>query len=521
MHLPRYAAFAGLFIGIIFSNLSAQSQQSFISVAPCRVADTRWPTGTFGGPTMSTNSTRSFPIPSSSCGIPSTATAYSVNVTVVPAGGPLYYLTVWPTGQSQPGVSTLNSDSGQIVANAAIVPAGTGGAVSVFVTNATDVILDIDGYFVGQTALSSNNTSLAVGPGASSAGTGNTAIGSNVLASNSGSSNTGLGADALYNNTSGLANTASGSGALQYNTTGSANSAFGDAALYLNTTGGGNTAVGQGALYVNRVACCNTAVGLNALNSEDASTAPAGSFNTAVGGGALSADTTGQDNTAVGYSALGNASTGNSNIGIGILALPSATTGIANIGIGIQAGPNIVAGSNNIVIGAQAGGAADESGAIRIGNMNDQTSAYVAGIFGVNPGGGSAVFITPAGQLYSPSSSQRYKDDIRDMGDASDSVMQLRPVTFRYKQPTADGAKPLQYGLIAEEVAKIYPELVVYGRDGQVESVQYHQFPALLLNELQKQQRKIDEQESTIRLLESRLAAVEGLLRSRNQGGQP
>ena len=118
----------------------------FVPVAPCRVVDTRNAAGPFGGPTMAGGATRSFTIPQSVCGIPGTAQAYSLNVTVVPEG-PLYYLSLWPAGQSQPLVSTLNSFGGAIVANAAIVPAGTGGAVSVYVTNPADVVLDINGYF--------------------------------------------------------------------------------------------------------------------------------------------------------------------------------------------------------------------------------------------------------------------------------------------------------------------------------------------------------------------------------------
>jgi hypothetical protein len=129
-----------------FTTGTAAGDLHFVPVAPCRVADTRGTAGPFGGPTMAANSSRSFAIPQSACGIPATAQAYSLNVTVVPQG-PLSYLTLWPTGQPQPFVSTLNSFGGIVVANAAIVPAGTGGAVSVFVTNPTDVILDIDGYF--------------------------------------------------------------------------------------------------------------------------------------------------------------------------------------------------------------------------------------------------------------------------------------------------------------------------------------------------------------------------------------
>ena len=139
-----------------FTTGAATGDLRFVPVPPCRVADTRNPAGPFGGPTLASGSVRSFGIPQSACGIPGTAQAYSLNVTVVPEG-PLSYLTLWPTGQPQPLVSTLNSFGGIVVANAAIVPAGTDGAVSVYVTNPTDVILDIDGYF--DTSTGSNSYS--------------------------------------------------------------------------------------------------------------------------------------------------------------------------------------------------------------------------------------------------------------------------------------------------------------------------------------------------------------------------
>jgi hypothetical protein len=135
----------------IAAGTPAWAQLQFVPVTPCRVVDTRNANGPFGGPTMTGSSTRSFAVPQSACAIPATALAYSLNVTVVPEG-PLSYLSLWPTGQSQPYVSTLNSPAGQVVANAAIVPAGTGGAVSVFVTDPTDVILDINGYFAASTS---------------------------------------------------------------------------------------------------------------------------------------------------------------------------------------------------------------------------------------------------------------------------------------------------------------------------------------------------------------------------------
>ncbi len=130
-----------------YDYVSVQSPGVFVPVSPCRVADTRNPTGTFGGPSMTGPSSRDFPIPSGACGIPAGALAYSLNVTVVPKGK-LGYLSLWPSGEPQPFVSTLNSFQGYVVANAAIVPAGAGGAISVFVTDTTDVILDINGYFV-------------------------------------------------------------------------------------------------------------------------------------------------------------------------------------------------------------------------------------------------------------------------------------------------------------------------------------------------------------------------------------
>ncbi len=129
-----------------FAPAGSAGALSFYPVTPCRVADTRGPAGPFGAPILAAATTRSFTIAASVCNIPSTAAAYSLNVTVVP-GGPLSYLTAWPAGSPLPGVSTLNSFDGTVVANAAIVPAGVDGAIAVFVTNSTHVILDINGYF--------------------------------------------------------------------------------------------------------------------------------------------------------------------------------------------------------------------------------------------------------------------------------------------------------------------------------------------------------------------------------------
>jgi hypothetical protein len=129
-----------------FVAATGSNNLAFYPVTPCRIADTRLPAGPFGGPSMAGGQTRSFAIPNASCGIPVAAQAYSLNVTVAPAG-PLAYLTTWPAGQTQPFVSTLNAFTGTVTANAAVVAAGGGGAVNVFVTHLTDLIIDINGYF--------------------------------------------------------------------------------------------------------------------------------------------------------------------------------------------------------------------------------------------------------------------------------------------------------------------------------------------------------------------------------------
>jgi trimeric autotransporter adhesin len=297
----------------------------------------------------------------------------------------------------------------------------------------------------------------------------------------------------LTSNTSGTGNTAVGSYALESNTTGELNTSIGGLALGKNQGGSSNVALGYQALSSNTDGSGNTALGTAALSESTT-----GTGNTAVGSNALSSNTTGGSNTAVGASALTNAQ-GSTNVAIGDSALQAAT-GTGNIALGSRAGAYVSTGSYNIEIGNEAANfqANGDSNTIRIGDPANQTTAYIAGIAGVNIGSGSTVLINSSGQLGTIQSSVRYKQDIHDMFQSSDALMQLRPVTFRYKQPQSDGTKPLQYGLIGEEVAKVYPELVVYGKDGQVESVQYHQLPALLLNEIQKQHWRMEQQELKI-----------------------
>ena len=233
-----------------------------------------------------------------------------------------------------------------------------------------------------------------------------------------------------------------------------------------------------------------------------------------MGESALAGNTTGYDNTASGYYALYDNTTGNFNTATGLYALVGNTTGSNNIAIGYTAAQNVSAGnSNNIHIGNQ--GAAGDSGTIRIGTPGTQTSFFAAGVSGTTTGlsGAVPVVIDSNGQLGTVSSSRRYKEDIQDMGEASSGLMRLRPVTFRYKQAYEDGSKPVDYGLIAEEVAEVYPDLVAHSPSGEIQTVQYQKINAMLLNEVQKQHRQIQEQKeemnSEIGALKARLSELE------------
>jgi hypothetical protein len=208
------------------------------------------------------------------------------------------------------------------------------------------------------------------------------------------------------------------------------------------------------------------------------------------------------------------------NIALGLGALSVDTTGTNNIALGNLAA-NVVSNgnSNNIHIGSQ--GLAGDVNTIRIGTPGTQSSFFVAGVRGITTFNNNAipVMIDSNGQLGTISSSRRFKEDIQDMGDASRDLMRLRPVTFRYKQPFADGSKPIQYGLIAEEVAEVYPDLVAYSADGQIETVKYQVLDSMLLNEFQHQQaeislleQKADEQRQKRESLLERLARVEAAL---------
>ena len=279
------------------------------------------------------------------------------------------------------------------------------------------------------------------------------------------------------------------------------NTCIGLNALNKNTTGNLNTAIGLYALYTNTTGTSNTANGVQSLSYNTT-----GGNNTASGLGSLSFNTTGSYNTASGATALYNSTTGGYNTAIGHAALINNTTGNYNIALGNTAGYNITTGINNIDIGSY--GATGDTGTIRIGIQGTQTKSYLAGVYGVTATSGAAVLITSTGQLGTVSSSRRYKEDIQPMGDVSDRLMNLRPVTFRYKEADESGNKPVQYGLIAEDVDTAMPELVVRNADGSPETVAYHVLPSLLLNEYQKQHQELAETKADLSKAKSQIASM-------------
>ena len=270
--------------------------------------------------------------------------------------------------------------------------------------------------------------------------------------------NTASGAQALFSNTTGSKNTADGFDAL-FNNTGSNNTATGVSALYSNTTGGGNTASGYQALLNNTTGGGNTASGNQALLSNTT-----GNSNTAIGGGALFHNTTGSVNVAVGDFAGGNLTTGDVNIDI------------------------------------LSPGVAGETNTIRIGVT--QTQTFIAGISGQTASGGAAVFVNSDGKLGTFNSSARFKDEIKPMGKASEAILGLKPVSFRYKKEI-DPQRIPQFGLVAEEVEKVNPDLIIRDPKGKPHTVRYEQINAMLLNEFLKEHRKVQEQEATINQLQA------------------
>jgi Chaperone of endosialidase len=335
------------------------------------------------------------------------------------------------------------------------------------------------------TALAGGNTAdgqLALG--GLTTGFYNSAFGIYALLSNGAANfNTGVGAGALLSNTADQS-TAVGAGALLSNTTGTVNTATGAFALFSNTTGGSNTATGAEALLHNTLGGGNTATGQQALQANTT-----GALNTSTGAATLITNTTGSANTADGLNALFS-NNGDNNTAVGNGALGANTTGSNNVALGLGAGSGVTTANNVICIGTNVAG----------NDVND--SCYIGNIFGDTSSGGTAVFVNTNGRLGTTTSSRRFKDSIKPMDQASEALFALKPVTFRYKKEIDPQGIP-QFGLVAEDVAAVNPDLVVRDKEGKPHSVRYEQVNAMLLNEFLKQHRTVQELRNEIAALTS------------------
>ena len=333
----------------------------------------------------------------------------------------------------------------------------------------------------------------------------NTANGSNALFNNTtGTNNTATGFQALHSNTSANNNTATGYTALFTNTTGGSNTADGFAALYSNTTGNYNAANGYAALYGNTTGGYNTANGYAVLYKN-----VTGGNNTGAGFKALFSNTTGGGNTADGLNALYKNTTGSSNTAVGLSALYYNTSGNSNIALGSAAGVNLTTGSYNIDIGNA--GVAGEANTIRIGTAGTHTKTFIAGISGAAVINGVGVIVNSNGQLGTVVSSERFKDAIKPMDRASEVILALRPVTFRYKHELDPAGIP-QFGLVAEEVEKVNPDLVARDEQGKPYTVRYDAVNAMLLNEFLKEHQTVQELKKEVAELTTGLQKVSAQL---------
>ena len=312
-----------------------------------------------------------------------------------------------------------------------------------------------------------------------------------------GAANTAVGWFSLFSDTQGSFNTATGAGTLLLNTADN-NTAFGVAALLFNTIGQNNTAVGTAALLNNIEGGENVAVGFEALQSNTTIGGSSGGDNTAVGTLALQSNTTGFFNTAIGGGALNSNTTSSHNTAVGSGAM-ATSTGSNNTALGRQAGITSGTGSNNVYLGSDMHGVSGETDHTYIRNVNTTSVS-----------GGGADFVTvdlTTGLLGHLSSSRRYKENIRPMENTSEALYQLKPVTYRYKEEI-DSTQSPAFGLIAEEVAEVNPDLVACNAEGQPESVHYEMVNAMLLNEFLKEHRKVEEQQATIVQLKKEIEAI-------------
>ena len=368
-----------------------------------------------------------------------------------------------------------------------------------------------DDALIGNTG--SYNTAVGFGALTNSTGNNNTATGASALPSNTtGFNDTAIGASALSANITGFDNTAIGFTALFINTTGYSNTATGVQALWGNTTGFWNTATGFSALGRNGTGYYNTATGVGALDFNDGgnnNTAAGvqalefnltGNSNTATGELALNINTTGNDNTATGVSALLSNTTGNRNVADGIGALLNNTTGSGNIALGEGAGGNLTTGNHNIDIGNR--GVVGEANTIRVGRQGTHSATFIAGISGAIVPTGVAVIIDTEGHLGTVMSSARLKEAIKPMDKASEAILALQPVTFRYKHDLDPKGIP-QFGLVAEEVQKVNPDLVACDEQGKPYTVRYEAINAMLLNEFLKEHKAFVEEQRKVQELEA------------------
>jgi len=359
----------------------------------------------------------------------------------------------------------------------------------------------VGNFALGSLSGGSHNTALGYAAlGSDDTGGENTAIGDFALATNhSGARNTACGVQALQANISGEFNTAHGFAALALNTA-SNNTAVGYEALTQNNTGGYNTAAGTLALSSNQSGGVNVADGYSALQAN-----VGGFYNVGLGGFALGTNTGGSYNVATGANAL-YYNKGSNNTADGHQALQNNTNGANNVAVGFQAGNNLTSGSNNIVIGAGVLAVAGEGNTTRIGKST-QKKVFISGISGKTLANGVTVIINSTGQLGTIQSSARFKGDIKPMDKASEAILALKPVTFRYKEEL-DPDKIPQFGLIAEEVEKVNSDLVVRDEEGEVTSVRYEAVNAMLLNEFLKEHRRVQELETTVVRQEKKIDAL-------------
>jgi hypothetical protein len=370
----------------------------------------------------------------------------------------------------------------------AVVPAPDGGYPNANTAEGKDALLNLTSgagdTALGHKALVHNTT------GSQNVGTGTGALFSNI----SGSRNTASGYQALYSNQTGNFNTANGQLALWSNKGGGSNTAIGDSALLGNTAGSGNTAIGFNSLYHNVDGIGNVASGGNALyiNSN-------GAFNTATGLNALYNNDTGTHNTATGYSALAANIDGNNNTAIGDSALYFKAHGSFNVAVGQDAGRTLTLGDGNVYIGAGMNGTTAEANHTYIRNIKDTN------VSGLNSD--SVTINLNTGLLGHATSSRRYKEDIKPMDNASETLYRLKPVSYRYKKEI-DSTRSPAFGLIAEEVAEVNSNLVARNTAGQPETVHYEMVNAMLLNEFLKEHRKNEEQEATIARQQKQIEAL-------------